>query len=686
MDDRIGALHLHYRIRGGGSLAPALIAGFDRAVQAGLGEALSRRMAALLGDGKEVVVVRELKASVALAKADCSLDSRVVECISRASAQAVLTMLSADPSTDTVMRFEDQAEFTGSFIVALIEGTAWERWYYGAFHRYRRADPAATLRAVLEESGAEVAAVFGWLSRRGHLAALLALLAPREARRLLGGGIQLTASQDRADGSAILVDAAKRLLALLEPSHGDPSVFDQRIAKFLAVRPIAPDWTSTSSLSVWVMQLLRFVLRLPDGAMPASAPREQDAIRALLAGALDWLDIRWLEAQLCGVASESQTMPAAARTQPRQLLTTRQERVLQQLARRLRKDGPNLADSGNEDEIVVRMIALAAAGAGDDGPLDRSIIAVIEQAVRAVLAAQASTPDAPTSTVSSHANGPHAGDTPPRPQATRAIKALRAAGPSAVALLNAMLSARGQDIEPGEASAAAGIFLLARAVSDTRLPALARQTGVPLAPLLAALAAKWSGATLPADHAMALWCGAEPADPAAPFSRDAEPADQTMARSFAAASPDLAELDAAGAALDELNEALVELLADRRMLDGVTAHELIAADVAALDHALQCAPHTASRVAATASILLRGWAHWLPGVAGSSPLFLLERSVRRAGCVSLADQRILVELDPAPLDIVLRMAGYLAPIEHVDWLGGRSVIFALRDHAGEPLS
>lgn len=658
MDDRIGALHLHYRIRGGGSLWPALFAGFDRAVRAGLGEALSRRMTAMLGDDKAVIVVREIKAFVALDKTDCTLDSQVVEYISRASAQAVLTMLSGDPPADSVMRFEDQTEFVASFIVALIDGSAWDRWYYGAFHRYRRADPIATLRAVLEESGAEVATVFSWLSRRGHLAALLALISPREARRLLDGGAKPPDLPHPADGSAILVGAAKRLLALLEPQRGDPSGFDQRIELFLAARPIAPDWTSTSSLSVWVMQLLHFVLRLHD-VIPTPTPREQDAIRALLAGPLDWLDTRWLEAQLFGAAQGSQGAPAAIPALRRQLLTPRQERVLDLLARSLRDGVLNLAGIDGEDEIIVRLIASAGAGVASGGPLDRSIIAVIEQAVRAFLATQGSSPAVPAGLGANHASGQPACNASLRPHAVGSIEALRAAGPSALALLDAMLSAHGQVAEPAKASESAGIFLLARAVTDMRLPALARQTKVALAPLLAALAAKWSGAALPADHAMALWSGAERADPA--------------------------DLDAAGSALEALNDALVELLLDRHVLSAAMARDVIANDAASLNHELPCARQTDHCLAATACILLRGWAHWMPGVADSSPLFLLERTVRRAGSVCLSDQRILVEFDPAPLDIVLQMAGYLAPIDNVAWLSGRSVFFTLRDRVSEPV-
>jgi len=45
--------------------------------------------------------------------------------------------------------------------------------------------------------------------------------------------------------------------------------------------------------------------------------------------------------------------------------------------------------------------------------------------------------------------------------------------------------------------------------------------------------------------------------------------------------------------------------------------------------------------------------------------------------VEASDEEIFVHLEPAPLDVVLEMAGYLATIERVAWLGDRSVRFSL---------
>lgn len=649
MIDRIGTLSLHYRV-GGGSLAPALTTGFDRALRAGLGEALGRRVLALPGDDKAVTVVRELRAPVTLSMSGCALDSQVVECFSRACATALGELLSGDPASDMVMRFEHEAAFTGSFIVALLRGSAWERWYYGAFHRYRRADTHATLRALLDDPGVDPPALFAWLARHGHLAALLARVPPREARRLLGA----STAADAADGGAVLIDCARRLLAALSPA--DEPAFEQRVDAFLARHPIKPNWTSRASLSAWVMQLLRFVLRIDQGgAMPPLSGQRREALRALLAGPLDWLDADWIEAQLCAGAAE----PPAPRPPPfvacRQLLTPRQQGILRLLADSVRKGALGLPAAAGIDETIVYLVATAAQHAGGDGALDRGVIAVIELAAQAMREAPGHAP-APAGIAGDQRPDGIAGDQ--RPAGVRAsstgaaaIEALRAAGPSALELFDALRGDAARAAKPGQASAMAGVFLLARAINDARLHALANDAGVAVAPLLADLAAVWSGQDLRGDGALPLWC---------------------------AQAPQAA--DAPGPGLDKLNDALFDLLIGRRILDGDNARALIESDA----RALAPTPPDDPRVAATACLLLRAWARWLPGLNGSGPLFLLQKSIRRNGGVSASARRIHVELDPAPLDVALRMAGYLAPLDPVSWLGGRDLVFTVRDHVRAP--
>jgi len=649
MQDRIGALHLHYRVSSG-SLGAALAPEFDRAVRAGLADALGARMSAMFGDDPSVVVIRELMAPVVVEKSDWSLNSRVVARICAASAASAATLLSRNAPTDLVVRFADEAEFVGSFIVELIAGSAWRHWYYGAFHRYRRADAAATIHAVLAESGVEAARVFAWLSRRGQLSAILSVLTPRDARRLLAGGGE---GADGANGDSVLVDAAMRLLAQMGVIPVERRGREDLVVQFLAIRPIAPDWTDRKSLSAWVLEFVRFAVGRLARDAPILEPANVEAVHALLMGPLDWLDAPWLISQLTAMSqspvAKSVRTPAASRP----LLTPRHDRILQGIARRLRAERIRLADD-SEDALVVRLIAAASEEASSDDRLDRTLVAAIELVARAYFTLVGSG-DFPQHELSRIGEiDPAAADRPGRydAEAARCLDALRTAGNSAQELLRAAVEARASPEEEGEPAQAAGVFLLVRAVLDVRLPALARQFGVPLEPLLGGLAIKWLGVPLPFDQALSLWAGTD--------------------------DPRLADLDAAGEHLRLLNVALLDLLIDRKILDAATASDVIAADAALLAREIACSAQANAAMSGTASLLLHAWGGWLPGLRDSSSPFLLENCVRRAGRILASPERIAVQLDPAPLDIVLRMAGYLEPVERVDWLGGRTVSFAMR--------
>ena len=82
-------------------------------------------------------------------------------------------------------------------------------------------------------------------------------------------------------------------------------------------------------------------------------------------------------------------------------------------------------------------------------------------------------------------------------------------------------------------------------------------------------------------------------------------------------------------------------------------------------------------VALAAIATLRIWARWLRGFSESSVPYLLDRFVRRTGRLRIAgDDTLDVDLAPSAFDEVLRMAGYLDPLEGAGWLEGRRVTFS----------
>ena len=89
-------------------------------------------------------------------------------------------------------------------------------------------------------------------------------------------------------------------------------------------------------------------------------------------------------------------------------------------------------------------------------------------------------------------------------------------------------------------------------------------------------------------------------------------------------------------------------------------------------------PETDLSLALLAIMVLRAWARWLPRFSESAVPYLLDNLIHRSGTLFFDANTILVELEPAPLDVVIEMAGYTGELEKVDWLGGRNVKFRIR--------
>jgi hypothetical protein len=190
---------------------------------------------------------------------------------------------------------------------------------------------------------------------------------------------------------------------------------------------------------------------------------------------------------------------------------------------------------------------------------------------------------------------------------------------------------------------------------DAGVPALARTCGVQLPALLAALAMEWLELEWPLDPPALRWTTCH--------------LGSGVVGQFAAAD---------ASALQALEEALHDRLRDQHVLAddsaGSKSPPSFAGDVASSGDVRRL-------VGRIARLLIRGWTHWLPGLQASSLEFLRERCLHRGGSVRTGEHSVEVMLDPAPLDAVLELAGYLKPIETLPWLGDRSVVFAIRRRA-----
>ena len=248
-------------------------------------------------------------------------------------------------------------------------------------------------------------------------------------------------------------------------------------------------------------------------------------------------------------------------------------------------------------------------------------------------------------------------DTPPAPgrDRQRASRPTDAAWSDAAETLTRALVERSTAMaDEGEPTAGASLYLLSRAVLDGGLPGLATAHGVPLGALLAGLAVSWLRLEWPLDGPAHDWTGA-----ALPRGHRAVGARRS------------------GAAVDRTRRGAARTAARPGALrdrSGGTGES--SADAPAGSQLWS--PSVAATLDEIARTLLRSWARWLPGLKEASAGFLLARCLRRGGAVRVSDSHIAVTLDPAPLDVVLQMAGYLQPIAAVPWRDGRAVSFTVR--------
>jgi hypothetical protein len=635
MHGSIATHHVEYRVGSRSTAGSALVPSLDRAIRSALEEAITRRLALAFGDDEAVVVVREAHASVTLNAQDCVLSSAVVDRVSAAAADAVVATVTSPATDDSVARFASQIEFLGTFIVEVIAGTAWDRWFFGPLRAYRRQTAEETIAAVLADNDA--AAIVEWMKTRGHHDAVAFILARDVLSRSELERLQAARDRDDLSKTSPLADTAFQLLRAMGWTARRWSARDAH-ARYLALHPGLPDWTSMRSLSAWVARFVRFTIGTNDEDESPQPPLSADAADPLLAGSLDWLDVAWLRGELRAIveeieerASEPPLRVAPVQSEPIA------ERVIERLTERIRDRGFDVLSNATPDVLVSRLLALVAEDRVDAGAGH----AAVGEILRRVASAWLSFVDRQPHAIPWPADGASPTEAPAANTACReldvrvALEKLRDVGPQAAALFRELVRTSQMDVEGGTVTTAGGLFLLTRPVLDVRLPALAREVSAPLECVLGRIACSLFELQVPLDAASAFWVGS--------------------------ANPDFV-----GCPAD-----------DRRIVDLERSLELLLLDQYLNERDIE----RDTKYSPMAALIVRAWARWLPGVHGASVPFLLRNCLARRARVRVSEGSIDVLLDPAPLDVVLEMVGCFRPIEIVPWLGSRRMNFAINTSA-----
>ena len=777
MDGRVAHLHSRYRVFGArGEVARETAARLEVIKRERLSAALTDALEAALDGEESVYVLRRVRARVGLTLNETT-DTRIANRWGEQLAGAVVRALASGDGANLV-RFDSQADYVAQFVAALLNGDAWERWYFTAFTRARADTVQATLRRVLLDNRRHLAHVLARLSEAGTLGPALDALDPRTRRELWDGephdeAHARTTSADEApadgapadgvDGDG--VESVRALyalaLALVEElgARVDGRACEELLGVYLQTSPPAPDWRDPRALAVALFDVLLFLERRGLLGRETAAPLPE-----VLGGVLvkyDWLDAEWLKGALvellCG-AREAVRLPARRGATPRQLELLR---ALDAVA----LEGARPNTRGAADDLHADALRLYAALVGREPRWadDAAAKTVIQHllAVRRLLLGAAQPEALARRLRQGDAEGAlRSVAEESRAGVAAAVRFVAALGEPAAALLEKLdggrKRARGHEgVGVGVESACAGASLLLRAIFDARLHLLDLETdGARLtttAKLILALGLRLFGAEAATageslDEGLCLLAGLEGPLPLDSL-REAWASDEACGerlqrallkaaagrrhlragvmhvyrveleggRSALVAADESAQLWPLGSvvggredesrvvaawldAWESASGVRPRVVADEGVaVEDANAHDHSSGSVceessslhesgraalrealASLDGGRLGLANTDLSMALAACSLLRLWARWLRNFSESGVPYLVGQFLSRSGRVYAGREALTVELERAPLDIVLETAGYLAVLERVPWLGGRRLGFRLR--------
>ena|GEM_PF-5320878 len=600
MRPHIRRWHTRYRIAGDG--AGGGMARVENGARVRMAEAYEAALDRAFGGDPAVYVLRRVHTEMTVANPTVADETAIAQRWAQQTCAAVVTTVTRrGDDVSAVMRFDDTSDFVAHFLADLLDGSAWERWYYGAFSIYRSMSIDEAIRQVLLDFREHLAAILRRLIALGRWRSTLARIPAEAARALWQTAVRELPETATNEQFRPFVRAAMRIASALALWTREMPSESALLGDYCETSPIAPDWKQPRALAEAVLAVL--VLLARSGHVTIAAQHDVSLLADAVAE-LEWLDREWLVSTIEALLHEELEASTPATARP-PALTALQRRIIEVLEQLLANGSVTLPDSEVTSERNALALYAALAAAEPSLASHPAVPTVITWFLRS------QTKPASRGSVAEESIGKLV---TPRPATSSSARVV--------------------------ASRFAGVALLTRVLLEARVASLAAALGaVPVSAVLLALATEWT-ADPDFDDGILFCCG---------FDGSAQEA-----------RAQIAQLDPAPCAA--LRDAVQRLMRDRAVF----------APSLAPDDDPSVPPMTV-----IAADLVRLWAHWIPRVGQSSVPWLLQQFVLRAGELRIDHTSIVVALAPAPLDVVLEMAGYLRPIGAVPWLADRRIVFEI---------
>ncbi len=752
MDGRIGHLQYRYHVLGDQNAMAEVKQRLDHLVQTDMVKRWEAALDLNFADDQTVYVLRQLnlRLVVAAGETDTTIvkqwESHLTKAVIRATQEE-------DEDFQNLITFHNQADYVTHFVIDLVEGHAWDRWFYGAFADLQNLSVHEALLRVLDDNHTYLGLIMAYLYQHGVLDKVLRQLDAAALHNLwssAGGKQQTTPAQIQP----LLTLAFRIADALQWWINKQPDQYAVLEAYLAQNSPIL-DWLDSESL----LQVMVFIFKhlIQQGLIRPSLPGNISFESRLTAvrRQYDWVDFDKLITEVMAIPPSTVLLTSDLPVRNMRVhASPRQYKLMEVLHETLQSASLHL-DLSQADPVAnaIRLLAVLLAQ-HPEWTDDSLVMPIVEHLVYVwSLATQVATVDLLPQRLEPLLQ--RIPSTVTRELTIRALRFVNSTGEmgwSVIRLMKEKTSLSSSIIKRSLPStmtaditgistqapqattistACAGVFLLLRTILDVKLVALLPNSpdfAAGINAFLLTLGLYWAGREgLIGDRV----------DPGLVALAGIEtPLDLNDLQAM--------RLDMDGAQKQVFQRNLLRLLVGQRMVSAssITVHKLTPddqqtiliagtdtprlwpfntlitepsqeADVIAawLDDweaasgkrpILHTVPETTEMahllemlevlqseelrvidpsltIMLIANTLLRAWARWLGQFASSSSGYLLENFIRRPGTIVITDQKVLVELTSRPLDVVLRMSGYLSDIESIPWLGNRRICFQIQE-------
>ncbi|MDX1413872.1 MAG: hypothetical protein R3293_06755, partial [Candidatus Promineifilaceae bacterium] len=379
MNGRIGHLHTNYRLLGQSNPPPVdLRERLDRLAIAEVAPTVANALSHVFAGDETVYVLRQVTAPLWLNYHEGQTEKELAQEWGRQLRGRIVRSIAADPGDGRNLQcLDNKAHYIARFVIDLVNGRAWDAWYYGTFQSFRASSTGQTLHEVLMANKRQIAAVLGYLNQAGALEKLLGELEPHQIASFWQEGLGASPLYDAVTIRPLWQTACK-LLSQLELWASGSHASENLWPVYLASQPLAADWREQKGLTTSVLDIIYFLRNR--GQLRSTLP-EEDTFEIRLdraVSSLDWLDKTLLEQSLRNwFASEKKQQPTPH--QIRQSPTPRQKALLRDLLALLPQqvmlDKQQLDNPANALRLYAALMSQESQWNGD--PLATALIARI---------------------------------------------------------------------------------------------------------------------------------------------------------------------------------------------------------------------------------------------------------------------------------------------------------------------